>query len=39
MLITGNRAVSEWGVFGDAVVTTAILDLLLRHNHESATPS
>ena len=27
MLITSNRAVSEWGtVFGDAVVATAILD-------------
>ena len=26
MLITSNRAVSEWGaVFGDAVVATAIL--------------
>ena len=31
MLITSNRAVSEWGsVFGDAVVATAILDRLLH---------
>jgi DNA replication protein DnaC len=34
MLITSNRAVGEWGsVFGDAVVATAILDLLLHHSH------
>ena len=34
MLITNNRAVSEWGsVFGDAVVATAILDRLLHHSH------
>jgi DNA replication protein DnaC len=34
MLITSNRAVSEWGtVFGDAVVAIAILDRLLHHSH------
>ena len=34
VLITSNRAVSEWGtVFGDAVVATAILDRLLHHSH------
>jgi DNA replication protein DnaC len=34
MLITSNRAVSEWGtVFADAVVATAILDRLLHHSH------
>jgi DNA replication protein DnaC len=34
MLITSNRAVSEWGtVFGDTVVATAILDRLLHHSH------
>jgi DNA replication protein DnaC len=34
MLITSNRAVSEWGtVFGDPVVATAILDRLLHHSH------
>ena len=34
MLLTSNRAVSEWGaVFGDAVVATAILDRLLHHSH------
>ena len=34
MLITSNRAVSEWGtVFSDAVVATAILDRLLHHSH------
>jgi hypothetical protein len=34
MLITSNRAASEWGtVFGDAVVATAILDRLLHHSH------
>jgi DNA replication protein DnaC len=34
MLVTSNRAVSEWGsVFGDAVVATAILDRLLHHSH------
>ena len=33
LLITSNRAVSEWGeVFGDAVVATAILDRLLHHS-------
>jgi DNA replication protein DnaC len=34
MLVTSNRAVGEWGtVFGDSVVTTAILDRLLHHSH------
>ena len=34
MLVTSNRAVGEWGtVFGDPVVTTAILDRLLHHSH------
>jgi DNA replication protein DnaC len=34
MLITSNRAISEWGtVFGDAVVATAILDRLLHHSY------
>ena len=34
MMITSNRAVSEWGeVFGDNVVATAILDRLLHHSH------
>src|SRR2546430_13253654 len=34
MLMTSNRAVSEWGmVFGDTVVATAILDRLLHHSH------
>jgi DNA replication protein DnaC len=34
MLITSNRAISEWGgVFGDAVVATAILDRLLHSSH------
>ncbi len=34
MLVTSNRSVAEWGgVFGDAVVATAILDRLLRHSH------
>src|ERR1700757_268157 len=34
MLVTSNRAVSEWGaVFGDPVVATAILDRLLHHSH------
>ena len=33
MLLTSNRAVSEWGtVFGDPVVATAILDRLLHHS-------
>jgi hypothetical protein len=33
MLVTSNRAVGEWGtVFGDPVVTTAILDRLLHHS-------
>jgi DNA replication protein DnaC len=31
-LLTSNRSVAEWGgVFGDAVVATAILDRLLHH--------
>jgi len=34
ILLTSNRAVSEWGqVFGDPVVATAILDRLLHHSH------
>jgi len=34
ILVTSNRAVSEWGtVFGDSVVATAILDRLLHHSH------
>ncbi|MEF7615690.1 ATP-binding protein [Aquincola sp. MAHUQ-54] len=34
MLVIGNRSVAEWGgVFGDAVVATAILDRLLHHSH------
>jgi DNA replication protein DnaC len=34
ILLTSNRAVSEWGeVFGDGVVATAILDRLLHHSH------
>jgi DNA replication protein DnaC len=34
MLVTSNRAVGEWGtVFGNPVVTTAILDRLLHHSH------
>lgn len=34
ILLTSNRAVSEWGeVFGDSVVATAILDRLLHHSH------
>ena len=34
ILLTSNRAVSEWGeVFGDAVMATAILDRLLHHSH------
>lgn len=34
MLVTSNRVVSEWsGVFGDAVVATAILERLLHHRH------
>ena len=33
-LLTSNRSVAEWGgVFGDAVVATAILDRLLHHSH------
>lgn len=33
-LLTSNRCVAEWGgVFGDAVVATAILDRLLHHSH------
>ncbi|HTN49329.1 MAG TPA: ATP-binding protein [Burkholderiaceae bacterium] len=34
MPVTSNRSVAEWGgVFGDAVVATAILDRLLHHSH------
>jgi DNA replication protein DnaC len=34
VLVTSNRAVSEWAsVFGDAVTATAILDRLLHHSH------
>jgi DNA replication protein DnaC len=34
LLVTSNRSVAEWGgVFGDAVVATAILDRLLHHSH------
>lgn len=34
MLVTSNRLVAErGGVFGDAVVATAILDRLLHHSH------
>jgi DNA replication protein DnaC len=34
MMLTSNRAVSEWGdVFGDPVLATAILDRLLHHSH------
>lgn len=34
MLVASNRSVSEWGtVFGDAVLTTAILDRLPHHSH------
>ncbi len=34
ILLTSNRAVSEWGdVFSDPVVATAILDRLLHHSH------
>ena len=34
MLISSNRAVTEWGeVFGDQVVATAILDRMLHHSH------
>jgi hypothetical protein len=34
VLVTSNRAVSEWGaVFGDSIVATAILDRLLHHSH------
>lgn len=34
MLITSNRAVSDWGtVLGDEVVATAILDRLMHHSH------
>jgi DNA replication protein DnaC len=33
ILITSNRSVGEWGgVFGDAVIATAILDRLLHHS-------
>lgn len=34
LLLTSNRAVSEWGdVFADPVLATAILDRLLHHSH------
>lgn len=34
MMLTSNRAASEWGdVFGDPVLATAILDRLLHHSH------
>jgi DNA replication protein DnaC len=34
LLVTSNRAISEWGgVLGDPVVATAILDRLLHHSH------
>ena len=34
LLLTSNRSVGEWdSVFGDPVVTTAILDRLLHHSH------
>lgn len=34
VLVTSNRAISEWGgVLGDAVVATAVLDRLLHHSH------
>lgn len=34
LILTGNRAVGEWGdVFGDAVLATAILDRVLHHSH------
>jgi DNA replication protein DnaC len=34
LLVTSNRAIGEWGgVFGDAVVATAILDRMLHHSH------
>ena len=34
MLVTSNRAISEWGgMFGDAVVATDILDRLPHHSH------
>lgn len=34
ILLTSNRAVTEWGdVFDDAVVATAILDRVLHHSH------
>jgi DNA replication protein DnaC len=34
ILVTSNRSVSEWGgVFGDAVVATAILDRMLHYSH------
>ena len=33
LILTGNRAVGEWGdVFGDAVLATAILDRVLHHS-------
>ena len=32
MILTSNRGFSEWGeVFGDPVVSTALLDRLLHH--------
>lgn len=34
ILLTGNRPIGEWDiVFGDSVLTTAILDRLLHHSH------
>jgi DNA replication protein DnaC len=34
LLVTTNQRVSDWGmVFGDEVLATAILDLLLHHSH------
>jgi hypothetical protein len=34
MLVTSNGSVAEWGgVFGDAVVATAIVDRPLHHSH------
>jgi DNA replication protein DnaC len=34
LLVTSNRSVGEWSeVFGDPVVTTAILDRMLHHSH------
>ncbi|HUW71300.1 MAG TPA: ATP-binding protein [bacterium] len=34
MLLTMNRNFSEWGeTFGDAAISTAILDRILHHRH------